>query len=136
MCGVLNCYNVEKPTEFTWDSYASMRLPLQCFKKGFTTVTVWRVLRKLLHLKAYKLSIFQHLTDAGKVVRTEFHMQMFHWIQDDERFLNSVIFSDESKFHVSAGSKGSENSRVSLEHVCDSPKVNLFWTLSKAERRR
>jgi hypothetical protein len=40
---------------------------------------------KHLHLKAYKLSIVQHLTDADKVVRREFCMQMFHRIQD-ERF--------------------------------------------------
>jgi hypothetical protein len=34
-------------------------------------------------------------------------MQMFHRIQDDEKFLDSVIFSDESTFHVS----GKVNSR-------------------------
>jgi predicted GTPase len=75
-----------------------------CFRNSFTTVTVWRVLRKRLHLKAYKLSIVQHLMDADTVVRKEFCMQMFHRVQDDERFLDTVIFSDESKFHVSAGS--------------------------------
>jgi hypothetical protein len=31
----------------------------------------------------------------------KFCMQMFHLMQDDERFLDSVIFSDESPFHVS-----------------------------------
>jgi hypothetical protein len=42
-------------------------------------------------------------------------MQMFHWIQDDERFLDSVIFSDESTFHVSGKVRiwGNENPRVS-----------------------
>jgi len=34
---------------------------------GIPNVTVWRVLRKRLHLKAYKLSIVQHLTNADKV---------------------------------------------------------------------
>jgi hypothetical protein len=63
-------------------------------------VTMWRVLRKRLHLQAYKLSLVQHLTDVNKVVHKEFCVQMFHWTQDDERFLNSVIFSDESTFHV------------------------------------
>ncbi|XP_023725909.1 uncharacterized protein LOC111874552 [Cryptotermes secundus] len=62
---------------------------------------------------------------------------MFHRIQDDENFLDSVIFSDESTFHVSGKVNthncriwGSENSRVSLEHVRDSPKVNVFCALS------
>jgi hypothetical protein len=33
---------------------------------GIPYVTAWRVLRKRLHLKVYKLSIFQHLTDADR----------------------------------------------------------------------
>ncbi|PNF13977.1 hypothetical protein B7P43_G08668, partial [Cryptotermes secundus] len=101
-------------------------------------VTVCRVLRKRLHLKVYKLFIVQHLTDADKVVRKGFCMQMFHRIQDDEKFLDSVIFSDESTFHVSGEVSthncriwGSENPRVSLEHVHHSPKVNVFCALSK-----
>jgi hypothetical protein len=44
----------------------------RCFKKRFTNITVRRVLRKRLHLKAYKLSIVEHFTDADKVVRKEF----------------------------------------------------------------
>jgi hypothetical protein len=56
-------------------------------------------------------------------------------MQDDERFLNTIIFSDESMFHVSGKVNthnwGSENPLVSLEHVRDSPKVNVFCTLSK-----
>ena len=89
---------------------------------------------KTFILKAYKLSIVQHLMDADKVVRKEFCMQMFHQIKDDEKFLDSVIFSDESMFHVMSHNCriwDSENQRVSLEHVRDSPKVNVFCTLSK-----
>jgi hypothetical protein len=37
-------------------------------ERGIPHVTVWRVLRKRLHLKAYKLSIVQHLTGAGRVL--------------------------------------------------------------------
>jgi hypothetical protein len=32
-------------------------------------------------------------------------MQMFHRIQEDERCLDSVIFSDDSTFHVSGGER-------------------------------
>ena len=56
----------------------------------------------------------------------------------DGKFLDSVIFSDESTFHVSGRVNihncriwGSENPRVSLEHVRDSPKVNVFCALSR-----
>ena len=65
-------------------------------------------------------------------------MQMFQRIKDDGKFLDSVIFSDESTFQVSGRINihnckiwGSENPRVSLEHVRDSPKVNVFCALSK-----
>jgi hypothetical protein len=64
-------------------------------------------------------------------------IQMFNRIQV-ERFLDSIIFSDESTFHV--GGKvnahncriwGSKNPLVSLEHVHDSQNVNVFCALSK-----
>jgi hypothetical protein len=58
---------------------------------GIPRITVWRLLRKRLHLKACKLSNVQHLTIADKVVRNEFCMRMFHRIQDYERFLDSVM---------------------------------------------
>jgi hypothetical protein len=60
-------------------------------------------------------------------------MQMIHRIQDDERFLDSVIFSDESTFHVSGNCRisGRKNPRVFLKHVHGSQKVSLFCALSK-----
>jgi hypothetical protein len=53
---------------------------------------------------------------------------MFHRIREDEKFLDSVIFSDESTFHVRIWD--SENPRVVLEHVRDRPKINVFCALS------
>jgi hypothetical protein len=65
-------------------------------------------------------------------------MQMFHLIQDDKRFLDSLINSDESTSHVSGKVNthncriwSSENPRAFLERVRDIRKVNLFCTLSK-----
>jgi hypothetical protein len=59
-------------------------------------------------------------------------------MKDDVRFLDCVMFSDKSTFHVSDKVNThncriwvSENPRASLEHVCDSPKVNVFCALSK-----
>jgi hypothetical protein len=79
------------------------------------------------------MSIIQHLADAGNVSRKEFCTQMFHRIQDDERFLDSLIFSDDSMFHVNDRANthnckiwGSENSSVSLENVRDIPKETCF----------
>jgi hypothetical protein len=49
------------------------------------------------------------------------------------RFLDSVIFSDESTFHVSGNCRiwGNENPSISLEHVLDSQNVNEFCALSE-----
>jgi hypothetical protein len=82
-------------------------------------------------LQTYRLSIVKHLTEADRMVRKESYMQMFHRIQDDERFLNSVIPSDESTFHANRRTRGSQNPRFCLKHVRDSPKVNVFCALSK-----
>jgi hypothetical protein len=78
-------------------------------------------------------SIVQHLTDADNVVRKEFCTQMFNPMQDDERFLDSVICSDESTFHVSGKINTynckiwvSENPRVFLEYVRGNPNVSAF----------
>jgi hypothetical protein len=48
------------------------------------------MLRKRLHLKAYNLSIVQHLMDAGKVVRKEVCMQIFHTMFRTPGMLRSV----------------------------------------------
>jgi hypothetical protein len=57
---------------------------------------------------------------------------------DSRRFQDSVIFSDESTFHVSDTVHthncriwGSENPLVFLEHLRDRPKVNVFCAHSK-----
>jgi hypothetical protein len=49
------------------------------------------------------------------------------FIRDNEKFLDSIIVSDESNCKI----WGREDPRVSLEHVRDGPKVNVFCTLSK-----
>jgi hypothetical protein len=59
------------------------------------------------------------------------------YIQDDERFPDPVIFSDESTFHVSGKVNtnncrfwSNENPRVSLEHIRDSPKAHSTLNMS------
>jgi hypothetical protein len=61
MYSVLNCHTVAKHTEFTWDSYGNASFFQKELYNGIPNVTLWRVLRKRLHLKAYKLPIVQHL---------------------------------------------------------------------------
>ena len=62
------------------------------------------------------------LGETGIPNVTVWQVQMFQQIQDDGKFQDSVLFSDESTFHVSGRVNthncriwGSENPRVSLE---------------------
>jgi hypothetical protein len=110
---------------------------------GTPNVTVWRVLRKRLNLKAYKLSIAQHLTDSDKTVRKEFCMQMFQRIHDDERFLDSVIFSNKDtclpgtcswqpKSELVLRPQQRNSVRPLLLHGDDHYLVSCIWTCSNS----
>jgi hypothetical protein len=70
MYSVLNCHNVAEHTEFY---LGKLRFNLtatgnaRCFRKSVTMVfqmSLWRVLRKSLHLKAYNLSVNAFVTRA------------------------------------------------------------------------
>jgi hypothetical protein len=73
------------------------------------------------------------------IINTGCFKKSFTTLKNDGKFLDSVIFSDESTFHVSGTVNthncriwGSENPRASLEHVRDSPKVNVgVWRYRK-----
>ena len=82
----------------------------------------------------------QYITDEDKMVRLDFCAEMLRWIDEDETLLIHVIFSDESTFHVTSKVNthncriwGSEPPHLHLQHVRDSPKVNVFCALSKTK---
>ena len=57
---------------------------------------------------------------------------------EDDGFDDRLVFSDEATFHLSGKVNkhntriwGTENPHVTLEHVRDSPKVNVFCAMSK-----
>lgn len=107
---------------------------------GVPHMTVWRVLRKRLHLKPYKFTMVQELKDNDRIARKNFCVDMLDRLDGDEDFIGKIIFSDESTFHLSGKVNkhncriwGSENPRQSLEHVRDSPKLNVFCALSKSK---
>ena len=86
-------------------------------------------------MKPYKLTMVQHITDEDKVARMQFCVEMFDRIADNETFLDNVIFSDESTFHISGKVNthncriwGSENPHETLQHIRGSPKVCLLYT--------
>ena len=63
--------------------------------------TVYKVLHKRLRLHAYKLQIVQALNTDDHPNQAAFAEEILHRIDDDNDYLNSVVFSDEAIFHVS-----------------------------------
>ncbi|PNF31329.1 hypothetical protein B7P43_G10895 [Cryptotermes secundus] len=103
---------------------------------GLSQTTVWRVLRRRLVYKPYHLQLVQALRANDNVKRVEFCDRMLK-NKEDELFLPRVIFSDEATFHLSGKVNrhnvrmwGSQNPRITLEHVRKSPKVNVFCAIS------
>ena len=63
--------------------------------------TVHKVLHKRLRLHAYKLQIVQDLKPDDHPRRAAFAEEILQCIDDDNDYLNSVVFSNEATFHVS-----------------------------------
>ena len=63
-------------------------------------------------------------------------MEMLSRTEDDEDYLKKVMFTDEACFHASGKVNqhnvriwGSESHHVVIEHICDSPPVNVWCDL-------
>jgi hypothetical protein len=98
--------------------------------------TVWRVLRLRLQLRPYLLQLLQALKPTDHVLRANFANDML--LNDNENFLDLVVFSDESIFHLSGQVnthnvqiRGSENPRMMEQVQRDSPKLNVFCAISR-----
>ena len=92
--------------------------------------TIWRVVRKRLVTKPYKLKVVQAITAADKRKRKQFYVDMQEKLEEDE-FNEPLVFSDEAAFHTNGKVNrhnvriwGEENPHATIEHERDSPKVN------------
>ena len=81
--------------------------------------TVHKVLHKQLRLHTYKLQIVQALKPDDHSRRAAFAEEVFQRIDDDNVYLNSVIFSDEATFYAS-GKINKHNIRIwGSENPCE-----------------
>ena len=103
---------------------------------GIPQTTVWRVLKKRLQLKPYRLQLVQALKNNDYLRRMEFCNQMLQ-MEDDENFCSLLIFSDEATFHLNGKVNrhnvriwGTENPHEIIQYERDSPKVNVFCAVS------
>jgi len=99
--------------------------------------TVWRVLRKLLVFKPYRIDMVQQLSDENHRCRLDFCVQLQDLMSFGDHFLEKVQFSHDATFHVSGAVNrrnvriwGSENPHTYVQHQRDSPKVNVFCAIS------
>jgi hypothetical protein len=74
----------------------------------------------------------QAVTPDDRVDRKEFAVTMLEKLDEDNEFLRKIMFSDEATFHISGEVNkqnvriwGSEHSHATVEHIRDSPKVNV-----------
>ena len=103
---------------------------------GIAQSTMWRILRKRLRCKSYRLQLYQALSENDKDVRLNFCIEMQERFAVDG-FTDSLTFSDEATFHLSGKVNrhnvciwGTENPCIVVQNVLDSPKVNVFCAIS------
>lgn len=103
---------------------------------GIPKTTVWRVLKKRLHFKPYKIQLLHALHPNDYNKRYEFCSDMLMDMAE-EGFSDRLIFSDEATFHISGKVNrhnvriwGSENPGIVVQHERDSPKLNVFCAIS------
>lgn len=121
---------------FTEDSRKSTRRASR--ELAIPHTTVWRMLRRRLHMKPYRLSLVQALTNDDKRKRMEFCSLMMENMDEDDTFTSRLVFSDEATFHLSGKVNrhnvriwGANNPHEMVEHHRDSPKVNVFCAVSQ-----
>jgi hypothetical protein len=130
----------EENVQRIWQAF--LRSPKKSIPKAshelqIPQTTVWKVLLKHLRLKQYKLQLVQALKANDKVVRHNFCCDFQALLDEDDDFVGKLVFNDEATFHIDGKVNchncriwGTENPNVMAEQERDSPKVNVFCTIS------
>jgi hypothetical protein len=79
-----------------------------------------------------------NLSESDKIFRHSFCMYMQQRSEKSDDLFDRLIFGDEPTFHISdtvhrhnVRIRGPENPRAVVEHVRDSPNVNVFCAISR-----
>jgi hypothetical protein len=82
------------------------------------------------------LHVVQAITPNDRVSLKEFAVTLLQKLDEDNEFLRKIMFSDKATFHVSGKVNkqnvriwGSEQPHATVEHIRDSPKVNVWCGL-------
>lgn len=108
------------------------------------STSVWRVLRRRLRFKPYRIQLLQALHEGDKVRRVQFCEFIQSQMTDDDEenddrdLVSRIVFSDEATFHLSGKVNrhnvriwGTEQPHQIVQHERDSPKVNVFCAISR-----
>jgi hypothetical protein len=105
---------------------------------GIPRSTVHNIVHKRLRLRAYKLQLLHHIKPDDHRKRTDFTVEMLSRIEENDSYLDLVLFSDESTFHVCGKVNrnncriwGSENPHQVIGYERDTPKLNVWLGLHK-----
>ena len=97
---------------------------------------VWRILRKRLHVKGYRLQLLQALNPQDHSLHLHFCVDYQQRLEEDG-FAEKLVFSNDATFHVCGKVNrhnlriwGTEYPHASMKHVRDSPKVKVFGAVS------
>jgi len=89
-------------------------------------------------LRAYKLQLLHHIKPDDHRKRTDFAVEILSLIEENDNYLNLMLFSDESTFHVCGKVNrhncriwGSENPHQVIEYERDTPKLSVWLGLHK-----
>ncbi|GBO03785.1 hypothetical protein AVEN_220072-1 [Araneus ventricosus] len=103
---------------------------------GIPQLTVWRVLRKKLCYKPYKLQSLQALRPSDQEHQLNVCVYMLEAMEADD-ICTRLVFNDETTFHLSGkvnrhnvSLQGLTNPHIWIEHERDSSKVNVFRAMS------
>lgn len=113
----------------------NLSIPRRSQHLGLSTMTTWRILRKDLALKPYKVQLVQELKPADHSLRRQFANFI---AEQGTGFSEKIIFSDEAHFHLNGYVNkqncriwASENPRVVVEKPLHSARVTVwcaFWS--------
>ena len=105
---------------------------------GVPRSTVYNTVHKRLRLRAYKLQLLHHIKPEDHRKRYEFAAEMLNRIDKNDDYLNAILFTDESTFHVCGKVNrhncqvwGSEHPHKVIKYERDTPKVNVWLGLHK-----
>jgi len=105
---------------------------------GVPDSTVHNIVHKHLHLRAYNRQLLHYIKPDDLRKRTDFAVEMLSRPEENDNYLDLVLFSDESTFHVCGKVNrhncriwDSENPHQVIEYERDTPKLNVWLGLHK-----